>query len=374
MRHSQINNKKMNLKINLDFCIIPSPYNNGIKNLIFVSYEGTNKIDENLCFEEEYELVRYLMGKYDYVEIDTCVYESSNNKFLNVEELKKKLSKAGMKYSKPFEFQMVKELDSFHTDLANNKGFTSIHENNNVYFSTTTPTIIKKTKFKIPEVGEKITLHFYLFLQCHWINENDCVLELIGDLYSKENNNTKNFIQITKSDFVRLESSATNTIVLQSTKTYGDFLNEINFLHKGNFRFSKPMMDQNKDMVMRTKDFIYSIMEINKNINPVHRIVVEVNFNKYYDNMISVSKKIKKELSSEHKTFVSLEVVRPEILLLKQKLKDKMVNFANFDEFEKANLIKNDINFIDNKISFIDNLEDKNITREEYFKTFCLNS
>lgn len=364
----------MNFKINLDFCVIPSPYNKGAKNLVFISYEGANKIDEGLCLEEEYELVRYLMGRYGYVEIDFCIYESSNNSLINAEELKRRLVKAGMKYSKPLEFKVMGELDSFHSDLAARKDLIAIPENSNVYFSTTTPAIINKTKSKIPEVGEKITLHFYLFLQCHWINENGCVLELIGDLYSKENNNTKNFIQITKSDFVRLDSNVPNTIILQSTKTYGDFLNEINFLHKGNFRFVKPMMSQTGDMVMKTKDFIYSIMEIKKNINPVHRIVVEVNLNKYYDNMISVSKKIKKELSSEQKALVSLEVVRPEILLLKQKLKDKMVNFASFDEFEKANMVKNDINFIDNKISFIDNLEDKNITREEYFKTFCLSS
>jgi protein-arginine kinase activator protein McsA len=62
------------------------------------------------------------------------------------------------------------------------------------------------------------------------------------------------------------------------------------------------------------------------------------------------------------------------MLLLKQKLKDKMLHLAESDEFEKASMVKNDINLIENKIKFIDTLEEKNITREDYFKTFCLNS
>ena len=114
-------------------------------------------------------------------------------------------------------------------------------------------------------------------------------------------------------------------------------------------------------------------MEVKKNINPAHKIAMEVNLNQYYD-AINMSKKIKKELSMEQKRIISLDVIRPEVLMLKQKLKDKMVNLAEVDEFEKANVIKKDINFIDVKLGTIDSFEEKYITRAEYFKTFCLNS
>lgn len=365
----------MNFKINLDFCVIRSPYNRGLKNLAFISYRGANKIDEKLCLEEDYEYLKYLLTQYGYQEIDFCIFESSNNTNISVEDFKHKLAEAGLRYSKSFEFIIMGELETFHFDLMTTRNSTETSLiDNNVYFSTTRPSIESSVKSKVPAVGEKITLYFYLFLQCHWVNENDCVLELVGDLYSKENNNTRNFLQITKSDFVRLDSNIPNTIMLQSTKSYGDFINEINLLHKGNFKFVKPIMSQNGDMIMKTKEFSYNIIEIKKNINPIHRIVVEANLNQYYDSMISVSKKIKKELSLEQKRIMSLEMVRPEMLLLKQKLKDKMLTLAESDEFEKASLIKNDMNFIDNKIKFIDELEEKNITREEYFKTFCLNS
>ena len=362
----------MNFKIKLDFCVIPTPYSRGIGNLAFIAYRGTNRIDEKLCLEEDYDRVRNLMNQYGYQEIDFCIFESSNNTLIGVEEFKYKLVEAGLKYSKPFEFNIMGELESFNLDILSQYELNKPTPiDNNIYFSTTSPSVATKPKSRVPQVGEKITLYFYLFLQCNWVNENDCVLELIGDLYSKENNNTRNFLQITKSDFVRLDSNVPNAILLQSTKTYGDFLNEINLLHNGRFKFVKPMVNQNGDAVIKTKEFTYNILEIRKNINPVHRIVVEQN--QYYDSMISVSKSIKKELSIEQKKIVSLENLRPEMLLLKNKLKDKMLHLAETDEFEKASVVKKDINFIDNKISIIDNLEEKNITREEYLKTFCLN-
>ena len=62
------------------------------------------------------------------------------------------------------------------------------------------------------------------------------------------------------------------------------------------------------------------------------------------------------------------------MLLLKQKLKDKMLTLAETEEFEKANNIKTDVSFIENKIQAIDGMEEKNITFKEYFKTFCLSS
>lgn len=355
----------MNFKINLEFCLIPSPYNNELKNLIFVSRPGNNFIDDSLCREEDYGIIKYVLSQFGYQEIDFCTFESSSNSNISPIDVKNKLASMGLKYNKVLEFNIMSELKSFHTDLIH-----TTSSNDNIYFSTTSDNLIKS---KIPNVGEKITLHFYLFLQCNWINEVDCVFELIGELYSKENDNNRNFLQIVKSDFVRLDSNNPNTILLQSTKTYGDLIKELVFLHKFNFKFVKPIMSQNGDMILKTKLFNCDLMEIKKVINPSLKIVVELRMNKQYDEMLSISKKIKKELEIEQRKVISLDAVRPEILILKQKLKAKMLQLAESDEFEKANIIKNDISFVENKIRIIDSLEEKNITREEYLKTFCLN-
>lgn len=364
----------MNFKINLDFCVIPNPYNKGVKNLVFISYRGANKIDEKLCLEEDYEHLKNVLWNYGYKEINYCVFESSNNTTIRADELKGRLSEAGLRYSKPFEFNINGELESFNFELMSKIEESRISPMLDNAYNSAIPILPNIVKSKIPEVGEKIILYFYLFLQCNWINENDCVLELIGDLYSKENNNTRNFLQITKSEFVRLDSNEPGVIMLKSVKTYEDFVNEINVLHKGNFKFVKPIMSQDGEMIIKTKEFTYNIIEIKKNINPIHRINVEARLNKYYDSMISVSKKIKKELSLEQKCIISLDVIRPEMISLKEKLKNKMLTLAEKEEFEKANNVKVDVNFIENKIKKIDDTEDKNITFKEYFKTFCLSS
>lgn len=364
----------MDFKIKLDFCIIPSPYNNRL-HMLFITYKGLDRIDEALHTDKEYMRIKLLLSGFGYQEIDMCVFESSNNTSFDIKEIKYRISEIGIKYSKILEKNIIRELDSFHSDVLYNQGIKNVYSTDtNIYFSTTSPEILNQTKSKIPKVGEKITLYFYLFLQCHFVNESDCILELVGDLYSKDNNNTRNYLQITKSDFIRLDSNIPNVIMLQSTKNYGDFMNELNFLHKGNFKFIKPIMSSSGDMIMKTKEFVYNIMEIKKSINIVHRIVVEANINQYYDDMIAESKKIKKQLSSEHKGVISLSNIRPDMLLLKQKLKDKMLTLAEKDEFEKAGLVKNDISFVDNKINIVDSLDEKNISLEEYLKTFCLNS
>ena len=367
----------MKFKIKLDFCIIPSPYSVGPKSLFFVTYRGENMVNENLCKEDEYELFRRVLNKYGFLEVDYCVFESSDNLIPDQDELSSELVSLGLKYSKPFEFNIYGELAELNREFMEKREAISAavsFPDDNIFFSTTIPIEETKPTAKIPKVGEKITMYFYLFLQCNFINEGDCVLELIGDLYSKSNSSTRNYIQIVKSEFIRLESSTPNIIILQSVKTYADFIKEVNIMHKGRFKYSKPARGENGEMIIRAKEFVYNFIEIKKNINPVHRIVVEANINKYYDNMISMSKRIRKELGVEKKKTMKLDLIRPEMMQLKQKLNEKMIHLAEVDEFEKANIIKTDISFIDTKILEIDSSADRNITVEEFFKTFCLNS
>lgn len=362
----------MNFKVKLDFCVVPSPYAQGRKNLVFVSYRGSAMIDEKLCQEEDYELLKYTMNKMGYQEIDFCTFESANNASIGSEELNHKLAEAGLHYSKPLEFNILSELDSFNRDLMEIQMYK--HEKENPFFE---PVVNRekeiKTKYKVPEVNEKISLYFYLFLQCNFLNDHDCILQIAGDLYSKENNNTRNYLQITKSDFVRLKSDTPNTIMLQSVKTWGDFIKDIDFLHKGKFVFQKPLI-QDGNVIIKTKEFTYDIMSIKTKINPAHKIILEISVNQFYDEIIENSKVIKREQMLNNKKQISLEELRPEILLLKQKIKDKMLHLAEIDEFEQANRLKKDMGFVDDKLNMIDAMEEKSISNEEYSKNFCLNS
>lgn len=364
----------MDFKNKIDFCIIPSPYASGGKNLVFFSYTGTNQLDERLCFEPVYASIKTLLNSIGYLEMDYCTFESADELSMGVNETTEKLTSVGLRYSKPFEFNVAGQINSLRQEIQHLPLF-NVPTDLNTFAVHTNPLQLQMQapQSKVPEIGEKVTLYMYLYLQTHFLNENDCMLELIGDFHSRTNSNTRNFLQIVKSDFIRIESPNQHSIVLQSTKNYSDFLNEISFLHKGMFRFIKPMVNSDGNMTVKTKEFIYNIMEIKKNVKANLKIVVEANLNHYYDDMLKLSKKIRKEFISEGKKVISLDGLKPEMISLKEKLAGKMLQFAETDEFEKANLIKGDITFIENKLKIVDNLEEKNITQEEYYKTFCLN-
>lgn len=364
----------MNFKKKIDFCIIPSPYSGGLKNLIFVTYHGIDKVDEKLYYDEDYELVRNLLHDCGFHEIDYCAFQSVSDAVVKREELAYRLINSGLRYSKPFEFNIMGELDTFNKEI--NPQLDEQKKEDKllpVLFEPKKSVLnFPVTQFKVPALGEKVPLSFYLFVQCHFVTENDCILELVGDLYSKENNNTRNHLQICTSDFVRLESKFPEVILLQSTKTYSDLLSETNFLHKGVFRYIKTYTNSQGERENKIKDYTYSIMEIKKNINPTHKIVVEVNVAQYWDDMIKMSKQIKKEYNSDSKKIISAESLRPDIIQLKQKINSRMILLAEGEEFEKASTLKKDLNFIEKKLEIIDNLEEKNITKKEISKLFCL--
>jgi len=360
----------------LDFCVIPSPQGNTYKYLIFVAIRGTNKVDDVLCSDPDYEILVQSMFNKGLEEIDSCTFESKNpiTTKQDLDRLMKSVVSLGIKYSKPLEFNILSEFNALRHELGYIPGF-EIPDDNNIIFSTSIEKMEDNysLKNKVPNVGEKIRLNFYIFLQCVFQNENDVFLELVGDLYSKDNSNIRNFLQIASSDFIRLESNSPNMIVLQSTKTYKDFLKEIHFLYNGSFKYIKHLIDRNGNTIVRTKEYLYNILEMKKNVNPNHRIVVEVNLNKYFDDMIKMSKKIRKEQLAENKKTCDLNNIKINIVELKDKLSGKMLNYAETDEFEKANNVKKDIHFIENKLELIENLDEKVITHEEYIKNFCLN-
>jgi hypothetical protein len=362
----------MNFNNKLVFCAIPSPQNNK-KYLVFVAPKGSNVVDDSFCSNPDYEILVQLLNDKGLEEIDSCSFETKdaikNKKELEI--LLKNLVKLGIKYSKPLEFNIMSEFQILNQSII----FDFLPFKNNL---KTDNSLLGLDEFvvknKVPGVGEKIKLNFYLFLQCVFQSENNVFLELVGDLYSKENTNFKNFLQITSSDFVRIDSGFPQVIILQSVKTYADFLKEINFLYKGNFKYVKHIIDPEGRAVVRTKEFHYNILEIKKHINPSLRIVVEVNLNKYYDDMILMSKKIKREKSNYKKTSFDISNIKSDMNELKERLSSKMLNFAEMDEFEKAENVKKDIVFIDNKMQFVDSLDKKVITQEEYLKNFCLNN
>jgi hypothetical protein len=359
----------MNLKEKFDFCLIHNPYDLEGKSLVFITARGLEYIDDTIIMDDDYRKVKSILENYGMMEIEFCSFESVDK--IDDESLINKLEDRGVKYSKSLEIKISKEMKDLKNTYSSFSSETSYIPYN--FYDPNSKIELDLTKVRIPNVGEKISLFFYLFLECHFITDDDCVLLLNGEFYTNEDNHFRNFLNITKSDFIRIESDTPNVIVLQSTKKYKDFSNEVDLLHSGNFKIIKPYMTEIGQKAYKTKEYQYNFVEIKKSINPEQHIVIQVSLDGYLNQMFERSKDIKKENLKVRKKTISLEVIKTQASQIKEKLESKMIDSAETDQYERASYFRNNINLLDSKLKIISDMNEEKISIAEYKKIFSFN-
>lgn len=342
-----------------------NPYEGSDKVLVFLTARGLEYIDETITMDKDYRKVKSILEDFGFFEIEFCSFEAIDE--VDDESLILKLEDIGIKYNKALELKITKEMKDLKDSFSL---FSSETEN---FYDPNNSIPLDLSKVRVPEIGEKISLYFYLFLECHFINEEDCVLALNGEFYTSENNYYRNFLNITKSDFIRVESDVPNVIILQSTKTYQDFCSEVDLLHSGNFKLIKPYMTEIGQKGYKTKEYQYNFVEIKKNINPKNPIIIQVSLDGYFSQMLDRSKEIKKENLKVRKKNISLDTIKSQVAKIKEKLELKMIDSADLDQYERASYFKNNINMLDNKLKIINEMNEKTITISKYMKIFSLN-
>ena len=359
----------MTLKCKFDFCLLNSILGGGgsDKAIIFITSRGLDYIDETITMDKDYRKVKTVLENNGFVEVEFCSFESVSK--IGDEELVLVLEEMGVKYSKILELKILKEMDElkneYHASLATEVARIPHFVDPNSKIS------LDLSKVRVPEVGEKMSLYFYLFLECHFVSDDNYILLLNGEFNTNENNHFRNFLQITKSDFIRIESEVPNVITLQSVKKFKDFFSESNLLHSGKFKLIKPIMT-NGSREYKTKEFVYSFVEIIKNINPEHPIVIQVSLDGYFNQMLERSKEIKKELLKLKKGTILIEDIKTEASIIINQLEAKMIDYAEMDQYERASYFKKNINLLDDKLKIIDDMEEDKISIAEYMKIFSL--
>ncbi len=354
-----------------DFCLISNPYNGSGMSIIFITSELLYYIDESIITSKEYRKVKSFLENINFIEIEYCAFEAKDD-VSNIEnELISKLESRGLRYSKSLEIKINKEVDGINKHLEPINLFPNMFNADSVLNDQNK--LNPLPVFNIPSVGEKITLYFYLSLECHFINEEDCVLLLSAEMQTSENNYYRNFLKITKADFVRIHSDSANSIVLQSVKQYNDFIKEISILHRGKFKLIQPYLTEIGQRGYKTKEYKYNFVEIKKNINPENHIIIQTSPNWHYDQMIERSKSIKRELSYVGSRKITIESIKEDIKKIKTNLENKMFDFAELDEYERASYFKKNIVLLDNKLEIVNNINEENMSLSDYMKIFTLN-
>lgn len=69
----------MSKNLSFDFCIIPNPFSNGSRNMIFIAKSGDNFLDNSLVDTKDYMDIKEILEKFGYTETSYLQFESSNN-------------------------------------------------------------------------------------------------------------------------------------------------------------------------------------------------------------------------------------------------------------------------------------------------------
>jgi virulence-associated protein VapD len=378
----------MNKNIEFDFCIIPNPFASGGRNMIFITKAGESFLNREVSSNKEYEDIKEVLEKFGYTETDYLQFESSNNATdSTIMEMKSLLKELGLSYSRELEVSIVSDLNNLkvETDKVAQNNLEFIYGEGDFNLETEDSPIKDKTKnklieskselfkfkYKEPELQEKVSLYFYLFLEFGFNQSGNPIIQFGGDFKDSGDYDDRNYIKIVKSDFLRVKDNRSpNSIILQSCKSQEDFLKEIGILYSGFFKYQKKL-ERGDSMILKETKFPYKLAEVRKHLKPDQSIVVETN-RMGYDRLIKLSKKIKTESVYEGNTFIATGDIEYEAEELSKFLSKKMDSLSNNEEFEEAMMVKKDVEFIKTKIEFIKSLDKPEITTEEYFKLFSI--
>lgn len=372
-------NKDNNM--NFYFCIIPNPFATGNRNIIFITKFGETFLNKSIVNSELYQKTKNLIEGLGYVETNNLQFESSNNSNNSssiVLEVIKIIEDFGLTYSREFEvniikdFNLIKEHSDFDFDADDMYFDNSLISSETLDKLKKTKSGLSKYKYKSPEVSEKISLYFYLFLNFGFSEYGRPMIHLGGDFYDSEDSDFRNYIKIVKSDFERIDDKdKPNSIILKSCKTQSDLLKEIGMFYSGYFKYQK-RFEKNGSMMLQEKKFTYKLSEVTRFLNPEQSIVIETN-RLGFDNLINLSKNLKYESIKESKKHITIKEINHEAEELSYFLTKKMEALSDSDEFEDAAKIKKNIDSIKKKSDMIKKMNKDEITMEEYFKLFSLN-
>lgn len=329
---------------------------------MFISKLKDAPSDENL--EQEYTQIRDVLNTLGYTETSELQFESSENPMSDIAimDIKELLEELGVSYSRELEVDVIKELSVLKGEsnqtVSKEKYELVKHKKNQLDF-----------KYSEPEIGEKISLYFYLFLEFGFTSVMKPVIQLGGDFKDSLDYDDRNYLRIVKSDFIRVfDDNNPGSIVLSSCKTQEDFVRESGLLYSGFFIHQK-REEVNGVMTFKEEKNVYRLIEVRKFLSPNQPVVVEVN-KIGYDTLIRLSSAIKKEMVLESNKMISVDEIKIRAKDLVSSLTLKIDELLANEDFESIIKIKQDIDFINSKVKLVEDSNKLEITTEEYFKIF----
>lgn len=355
----------MRIPIPIDYCILKNPISK-TGYIIFITKRGLEYVDETIAVEPEYNNITQFFNMIGFSNIETGMFESSmleESPKLDKKTLIETLNAAGARYSKKLEINTKVEIEKIKKDvelvrqiMVNSELMSSINSKKEELKKNTNINplhnnlfkFIQIKDYKIPEVGEQIKIYFYLFLDCKYDDNGNVGVMLSGDLTSKKNKTFRNFLKITESDFVRVESNS-DTILLKSVKSHKNLLSDVNILKECHFEMANPTYINGFGYFMQQNTYTYNLIQILDKISSSEKISIELT-KKDFNKLVVHSKLIKKEKEIEKRNYIKINIktkkIFSDIIKLKKSLKEKMQKYSELEEYENAARMRDKIKIL----------------------------
>lgn len=379
--------------MNLEFCLIENQYSKDREVIACITTEGETELDRSALDTSTYQNAAAILNNHGFVALEKLWFERYGVENFEKDTLIQELEELGLAQSTELCTHLQDMIDlTYAVDKT-----SPISDNGDPEFfypestTTVTDTVLfndivsdypKRSApqrnsliaYKIPKHAERINLCFYLFLDAILHQDNSFYFAFRGDVYDDTGDESSNYIKPVKMEFERLDWTVfqeKGQLVFQSVKTYKEIMEEMDFLYSVKYKFmTEQAMVAGKKM-KATMNIDHNILEIKDCIQPENKIVFEMSFVEF-QNMCVISDHIEKEIEMENSEMISTSILRNTYDEVFERFDKKRDEAAHIEDYEEASHYRNLLEDLENRRVIIENLDDEEISIEEYNNKFIV--
>lgn len=371
----------------LNYCMLKSELPHEAY-VIYVAEPDRTEVHPSIVDHKNFAEVKMILEFHGFEFTNSISFRIPKKNKLKVRELHADLLDNGYVRYKPLENSIKRHMANF-LSLTSGPNVTTTHHSSAATQSMTPIPVFtspkgvrmlpakiggvrtKKTKADIVGVNEAITLNVYLFLRAMPTEDNSIEFEFEFDFFSKANNDFRRFIKIIECTFVRKDQGTGNIIYLESEKTLGDILKELDLL------FSIRLMNPNDALNgVKSDPITYNAIELKDFLNLDGRISLHVDIHESYGEIVALSRKIGEERVRHARDLrVPVSLIKRASKNVLDRMEQRMAYYSDHEDYELAASYKKSHAYIQNKVQALEAFDKKGVDKlnnEDYESCFSM--
>lgn len=361
---------------------------------VYVTLANETKLNPTVVDHKHFPEVKKILETHGFDHIMVMTFRSKDSAVLKLKALNADLKKAGYERDQDLEssvkeqMEVMKELRKktvmmIPYDLTgstqDNTGFPIFSNPHGISWANLmhggpqfAQNIVKKTDMSnVVDIGGKLDLYVYLFLRVNPTLDKSVEFEFEFDFFSRDNDGTRRFIKMIQCTFIRQPNDTENIMYLESEKTLRDILKEVDFLYSIRLFDPYDVLNGRKSPPM-----IYNAIELKDFLELDSRMSLQIDIDNNYDQVLSLSEKIKKEKKKHDKNMqIPVSLIKKVSESIVKRMEQRMHHYSDKEDYELAASYRKNKIYIENKVQLLDSLEAKGVERlsnDEYEASFSM--